>query len=104
MIEWLEKHMLPCPYKQLFGIDCPGCGFQRSCIALLQGHLRDSLMLYPATIPIFITAIFLIINSRFKFSNNKAIKNALFITVLTIIAVSYTIKMWKLYHHYTTSA
>ncbi len=61
-------------------------------------------MLYPATIPILITVIFLIVNSRYKFGNGKVIKNALFVMVLVIIAVSYTIKMWHVFTHHTTSA
>ncbi|MFM6925772.1 MAG: DUF2752 domain-containing protein, partial [Ferruginibacter sp.] len=23
---WLEAHQLPCPFKQITHIDCPGCG------------------------------------------------------------------------------
>lgn len=50
-IQWLQHHLLTCPFKYLTGIDCPGCGFQRSLIALVQGNFHQSLALYPPTIP-----------------------------------------------------
>ena len=95
--------MLPCGYKAIFGIDCPGCGFQRSCIALLKGHFSESFFLYPATIPILITGIFLIFENKFHLSHSKLVKTTLYISVLTIIFVSYTIKMFRLYLHHTSA-
>ncbi|WP_461533747.1 DUF2752 domain-containing protein [Sinomicrobium sp.] len=51
---WLQHHLLPCPLKWLTGFDCPGCGFQRSLMALLQGDMEKSWELYPATIPLLL--------------------------------------------------
>jgi hypothetical protein len=104
MIGWLEGHMLPCAYKSLFGIDCPGCGFQRSCIALLKGNLSHSLALYPATIPILITAFFLLADSRLHFTHSKQIKKALYIGISVIVVVSYTYKMYRLAMGYSIAA
>ncbi|MBO7224813.1 MAG: DUF2752 domain-containing protein [Bacteroidales bacterium] len=39
--------MLPCIYKQLFGISCPLCGFQRSLVCLLQGDILGNLKMFP---------------------------------------------------------
>jgi len=103
VIDWLEKHMLPCAYKSIFGIDCPGCGFQRSVIALLKGNFSESLQLYPATIPLLITCIFLLLKIKFNFDKNNQIKKYLFITVGLIIFLSYSIKMWEVYLHYKAS-
>jgi hypothetical protein len=65
---FLKVHLLACPVKHFFHIDCPGCGMQRSIIALLEGDLWNSLSFYPATIPIFVfliyTAFHLIINFK----------------------------------------
>jgi hypothetical protein len=46
--------LLPCAYKQLFGIDCPLCGGQRSLLLLLDGHLEKSFLLYPPLIPVLL--------------------------------------------------
>ncbi|MDB5018649.1 MAG: hypothetical protein JWQ84_3481 [Mucilaginibacter sp.] len=103
VINWLEKHMLPCAYKSIFGIDCPGCGFQRSFIALLKGDLRESLLLYPATIPVLIMCAFLLFDIKYRLNNHHTIKNILYISVVAIIIVSYSIKLWG-YAHYKASA
>ena len=52
----LQKYMLPCLSKTLFGLECLGCGFQRGFILLLQGDLSESFKMYPA---IFTTLLFL---------------------------------------------
>ncbi len=40
--------MIPCLSKTLFGIECLGCGFQRSFLLLLQGDFTASFQMYPA--------------------------------------------------------
>lgn len=35
---WVPK----CPTKLLFGISCPGCGFQRALHAMLHGHFGEA--------------------------------------------------------------
>jgi hypothetical protein len=52
-IKWVEDYLLTCPSKHFFHVDCPGCGLQRSVLALFEGDLVKSFQLYPATIPIF---------------------------------------------------
>lgn len=47
--------MFACPSKSMTGLDCPGCGMQRSVIALLEGNLWESFTLYPALLPLLIT-------------------------------------------------
>ena len=48
---------MPCAYRQLFGFDCPFCGAQRSRQLLLQGRLRESLLLFPALLPLGATML-----------------------------------------------
>ncbi len=38
---------LPCPFLQLTGKPCPGCGMTRSCFAFLRGDFADVLRLNP---------------------------------------------------------
>lgn len=51
--------MLPCVFKAAFGIECPGCGIQRSALLLLRGDLLGSLLMYPALIPLVLMVLFL---------------------------------------------
>lgn len=37
--------VLPCPWNQLTGLPCPGCGMTRSTFALLRGDFWESLRL-----------------------------------------------------------
>lgn len=33
---------LPCPFHAVTGLQCPGCGVTRMCLALLRGDLADA--------------------------------------------------------------
>ena len=39
--------LLPCVSKQLFGISCPLCGFQRAVVLLCNGQVWDSIRQFP---------------------------------------------------------
>lgn len=93
-VSWLQDHLLPCPFKYLTGIDCPGCGFQRSLLALLKGDVHQSFLLYPPTIPLLITAAWWLADSIFKLDTRKSlVKKTIFIVMALIMTVSYTLKM-----------
>lgn len=97
MVHWLENHLLPCPYKQYLGIDCPGCGMQRSLISMLKGDLMDSIIAYPPMIPMIIMIGFLILHLIFKFKRGAQIVKYLFIFVAAIITLNFTLKFFI--HH-----
>ncbi|HEU4717431.1 MAG TPA: DUF2752 domain-containing protein [Bacteroidia bacterium] len=99
LADWLENHMLSCPYRSLTGFDCPGCGFQRSLVLLLRGEFFESVHLYPALIPILSTFVFLFIHLIFKFEKGGIIVKWLFIFSVAVIVVSYVIHMTHIYHH-----
>ena len=44
----LEKYMIPCLSKTLFGIECLGCGFQRALLLVLKGEWDEAFAMYPA--------------------------------------------------------
>jgi hypothetical protein len=52
----IEKYMLPCMNKSLFGVDCMGCGTQRSFLLLINGEFTKAFYQFPA---IYTTLIFL---------------------------------------------
>jgi len=93
-IEWLKNHMLTCPSKHFFRIDCPGCGFQRSIIALLEGNFSKSFHLYPATVPILFCFIFTALHLKFKFKFGSEIIKGAFILCSLIIIISYVHKIF----------
>ncbi|MFA6249316.1 MAG: DUF2752 domain-containing protein [Mucilaginibacter sp.] len=96
-ISWLQDHLLPCPFKYLTGIDCPGCGFQRSMVALLKGDIHQSFLLYPPAIPLLIISVWWLADSLFKLDTPKSVvKKTMFIVVALIITVSYIVKMARL--------
>ncbi len=86
IIGWLQQHQLPCLFKKVFGIECPGCGFQRSIIALLKGNIAESFTNYPALFVIIAFFIFLIVEKKVSFTFSTLITQvgiaAIFITIL----------------------
>ena len=104
-IQWLQNHLIPCPFKYLTGVDCPGCGFQRSLVALFQGDIQKSLALYPPAIPLLLFFTYGIADAFFKLDTPKStMKKTLFMIVGSLVLVSYGFKMWHFYTHYKTSA
>ena len=51
---WLEGHQLPCLVKDIFGIECPGCGFQTAVLLLLKRELWESVKIYPGLLPLIV--------------------------------------------------
>lgn len=99
IIPWLERHMLICPSKKYLHLECPGCGFQRSFLALLKGDLSSSLTLYPATIPIFIMLIFTALHIKYKFLYGATFLKYFQIAIASVIMVFY---IYKIIHLKTT--
>ena len=92
-IVWLQNHLLTCPFKRLTGYDCPGCGLQRSVIALLQGNVVKSLQLYPATILIILIALTGIFETRIPINIMQRIKKPLYLLTVIVIAGAYALKL-----------
>jgi hypothetical protein len=79
--------MLSCSWKESFGIECPTCGFQRSFIELIQGDIVESILLFPATIPLIVTFLILFGHLIFKLrSGAKAIILSFSFTVFLIVS------------------
>jgi hypothetical protein len=75
----IEKYMFPCFSKTLFGIECLGCGFQRSFVLLLQGDFSGSFKMYPALLTTF---LFLGIIAFSFIQKNKNYNNLIFISAV----------------------
>lgn len=85
--------MLTCPSKLLFHMDCPGCGLQRSYIALFKGDFAASFYLYPAAVPILVMIACLFLHLIFKFKNGAFLLTSLYIFCAIIILVHYIYKI-----------
>ena len=94
IIHWLEHHLLTCPFKHLTGLDCPGCGIQRSIVALLEGNFIASFKLYPATLPIFALMVFALVHLKFELKNGAFFIKFLYIVVTLIIIINYIYKIF----------
>ena len=89
----LDDFMLPCLNKTLFGIDCLGCGIQRSISLIFQGQFVAAYKMYPAIFTLFILAVFLIFNLFIKFKHDYKIKMGLIILNVIIVVISYLFKI-----------
>lgn len=92
-IRWLSGHMLTCPWRKFFHMDCPGCGFQRSLAALLNGNLHESFALYPATIPVLFALSLVPVNFFFDLRWAKKLGTGSFIFSLVVIFIFYIYKI-----------
>ncbi|WP_324718888.1 DUF2752 domain-containing protein [Salinimicrobium sp. HB62] len=89
----MEEFMLPCLNKQLFGIDCLGCGAQRAFVLVFKGEFIAAFKMFPAIYPILLLLFFLIINLFFKFKGDWYVKAGLIIISATTIVAAYFYKM-----------
>ena len=48
---------LPCIWKLLFGVACPGCGLSRADALLVRGDLRAALELNWLIVPVWLLAV-----------------------------------------------
>lgn len=90
---WLEAHMVPCAYKSLFGVECPGCGMQRSLVQLLKGNVRESFALYPPLLFIMLLMTLFFVRLVNKNAIGKRFFSAYSWIVLAVVGISYVIRI-----------
>jgi hypothetical protein len=88
-----EDYMLPCLSKQLLGIECFGCGFQRSLVLLFQGEFIAAFKMYPGIYPLIVLGVFLIFNLFIKIKNAEKIKITLVVLSIVFIVTNYILKL-----------
>lgn len=96
IIDWLQKHMIPCFSKKYLGIECPGCGLQRSFIALFKGNIVESLKFNASLIPMILLFTFLVIHLLFKLKNGAKILQTLQIITGSIMIIQFVVKQYFL--------
>ncbi len=90
-ISFLEENMLSCQWKEM-GIECMGCGLQRSVIYLLKGDFVNAFLSYPAIFSLVLMLFFLALHLKFNFSKGHNILQGLFILNVIIILTNYLLK------------
>ena len=94
LITGLDDYMLPCMWKKTFNVDCMGCGMQRSLALILDGDFITAFYMYPAIYTLIALGVFAILHIRFQFKNGHNIILGLFILNISIIVISYLIKIF----------
>lgn len=89
----MEKYMLPCLNKKLFGVDCMGCGLQRSIALIFEGEFIAAFNMYPAVYSLITLFLCIGINIFFKFKYSNKIIGALAIVTVATIIISFIIKI-----------
>lgn len=90
--------MLPCLNKQLFGVECLGCGIQRAFWLLMRGEFVAAFETYPAIYTLLILLVYGLLHLKYKFQKGRKIIRILVLLNLLIIIVSYFIKMNHLFN------
>jgi hypothetical protein len=85
--------MIECHWKSTYGIDCFGCGFQRSLQLLFDGDFIESFKMYPALIPIIFTLVYVILHLKFKLKNGARHIVIFFSSSVVIMLISYFYKL-----------
>lgn len=88
-----DGFLLPCPFKRLTGLDCPGCGFQRSLLALVRGDWQASLHFYPPTLLFLVSALAALLSHSLKWDTNAKWLKALYLATGLAVLVSYGYKI-----------
>ena len=83
--QWLLANMLPCFYKQVFGVSCPVCGGQRAVALLFQGYVWDSMKMFPPLLPLAITLLIVCLWRLFGTPSKKAVMIALIIDAVMLL-------------------
>lgn len=94
----MEEFLLPCMNKQLFGLECYGCGGQRALVLLLSGKFIPAFKMFPAIYPLLILLSFVLINIFYKFKFDFSIKIGLIILTAGTIFINYIIKMFYFFN------
>lgn len=90
----MDIRLLPCFFKQTFHFDCPGCGLQRSLLALfIDGDISQAWHYYPPVFFMLITFSLLTLHLIFKWYHGAFLIKMSFILSVLIIVINYIYKI-----------
>ena len=85
--------MLSCPAKRLTGIDCPGCGMQRSTVAAIRGDWATSWDAYPPLALVALTVLLTAGHLIFGWKYGARIVQWTFILTTAAVVANYIYKV-----------
>lgn len=88
----MEDFMLPCLNKKFFGVECLGCGLQRSISLLVQGEFTAAFVMYPAVYPLLSLLIFVGVNFFYPVKFYGKIVAILGGLTALVMVISYLLK------------
>ncbi|WP_245967295.1 DUF2752 domain-containing protein [Ulvibacterium marinum] len=88
----IKDYMIPCFSKQILGLDCPGCGLQRSVVFLFQGDFIAAFHMYPAVYTIIPLLGLLLADVFFKIPYINKIVVVLMMLSVGLILGNYILK------------
>jgi len=91
VVSFLEENLLSCQWKQM-GVECLGCGMQRSFIHLLKGEFIEAFYMYPAIYSLIAMFLYLGFHLKYAFKNGHKILLFLFIGNVLIMLGNYILK------------
>ena len=99
LVSYLSKDSFPsfflsCPSKKWAGIECPGCGMQRSWYSLYKGSIKDSWHYNPGGIPFLLLLVFTLIHLKFKLQLGAKIIMWGFITTAALMWGNFALKLF----------
>ena len=92
----MEEYMLPCLNKKLFGLECMGCGMQRSVALIFQGNFTDAFYMYPAIYTLILLIAVIILNAYKNFKYASKIILILAIANGLIIITNFLLKTFQI--------
>lgn len=88
----MESNMLPCLNKQILGVECPGCGIQRSISFLFEGDFIAAFETYPAIYTLILFFGVVLFNSFYKIKYANTLIISLAIATVFLILINYILK------------
>tara|TARA_B100000508_G_C11465832_1_gene282440 strand:- start:20419 stop:20691 length:273 start_codon:yes stop_codon:yes gene_type:complete len=85
----MEEHLLTCSFKSQFGVECLGCGTQRSVLALLRGDIVESFLLNPGVLLMILTVL---IGAFAIYKRSKYIYR-IFVTGVSLAAIGMVVRL-----------
>jgi hypothetical protein len=87
----MEDYMIPCMNKKLFGVECFGCGTQRSLLLLIHGDFAGAFAMFPAiyTTILFFAVVGLHFIDKSRNYNKLIVSLAIINAVIMIVSYFY---------------